>query len=109
MSLNVVLFIDVCLRRSRRALPVTITAARINTVMSTYTGSLQPKKKQELQEIALALRISDSGTREELQSRIKTHLGLHEGTLAEDPRFGGLYGRTRKRSVQPQMPSSVSP
>ncbi|KAF8510035.1 hypothetical protein JB92DRAFT_2831720 [Gautieria morchelliformis] len=71
--------------------------------MSTYTGSLQPKKKQELQGIALALNISDSGTRDELQSRIKTHLSQNEVTLAEDPKFGGLYGRTRKRSVQPQM------
>ena len=73
--------------------------------MSTYTGSLQAKKKQELQDIAHALSISDSGTREELQSRIKTHLSQHENLLAEDPRFSGLYVRNRKRSVQPQMPS----
>ncbi|KAF8589015.1 hypothetical protein K439DRAFT_1278805, partial [Ramaria rubella] len=66
--------------------------------MSTFTGSLQAKKKQDLQDIALALNISDSGIRDELQNRIKLHLSQNEATLSEDPRFGGLYGRNRKRS-----------
>jgi len=80
--------------------------AAFNAAAATmsFTGSLQPKKKSELQEIAIALDISDSGTREELQNRIKHHLAQHEHSLADDPRFGGLYVRaTRKRSVQPTM------
>jgi predicted transglutaminase-like protease len=70
--------------------------------MSTYTGSLQPKKKSELQEIAIALEIRETGTREEIQNRIKSHLADNEEYLSEDPRFSGLYSRNRKRSVQPQ-------
>ncbi|KAF8524908.1 hypothetical protein BU17DRAFT_42394 [Hysterangium stoloniferum] len=70
--------------------------------MSGYTGSLQTKKKSELQDIAIALEIADTGTREEIQTRIKLHLAQNEGDLSEDPKFAGLYGRNRKRSVQPQ-------
>ncbi|KAF5326077.1 hypothetical protein D9611_000905 [Ephemerocybe angulata] len=73
-----------------------------------YAGALQPKKKSELQEIALALRISDQGTKDELQLRIKKHLDINS-MLEENPQFAGLYGR-RKRSVQPQLapPTAVS-
>lgn len=71
---------------------------------TTFSGSLQGKKKSELQDIAIALEISDSGTREDLQNRIKHHLSQNEAELSEDPRFAGLlFGRGRKRSVQPQM------
>jgi len=66
-----------------------------------YSGALPPKKKSDLQEIALALRISDQGTKEELISRINRHLESNQDALEDDPKFAGLFGR-RKRSVQPQ-------
>ncbi|KIJ25720.1 hypothetical protein M422DRAFT_38512 [Sphaerobolus stellatus SS14] len=75
--------------------------------MSAFSGSLGPKKKSELQEIAVALEIPDSGTRDELANRIKHHLAKHESSLSEDARFGGLYGRSRKRSVQPTMMNTI--
>ena len=68
--------------------------------MAVYSGALQPKKKSELQEIAAALRLSELGTKDELQARIKRHLDAHQDALEDDPTFTGLLGR-RKRSVQP--------
>jgi len=66
-----------------------------------YSGSLQPKKKIELQEIALALRISDQGTKDELVQRITKHLDFNQSSLEDNLTFTGLFSR-RKRSVQPQ-------
>jgi hypothetical protein len=69
-----------------------------------FAGALQPKKKSELQEIAVALRISDQGTKDEIQNRIRSHLDKHQTTLEDVPAFAGLFGR-RKRSAQPQPAS----
>ncbi|KAF7967173.1 hypothetical protein HWV62_13173 [Athelia sp. TMB] len=65
-----------------------------------FTGSLQSKKKAELQEIASALQISDIGTKEELQNRIKGHLETHQEKLEEEPAFAGLFGRLNKKRRQ---------
>ncbi|KZP30217.1 hypothetical protein FIBSPDRAFT_850957 [Athelia psychrophila] len=65
-----------------------------------FAGSLQAKKKAELQEIASALSISDIGTKEELQNRIKAHLEKHQEKLEEEPAFAGLFGRLNKRKRQ---------
>ncbi|TDL15099.1 hypothetical protein BD410DRAFT_138012 [Rickenella mellea] len=70
-----------------------------------FGGSLQPKKKAELQEIAQALKIDDTGTREELQTRIKKHLDENTRELEDDPAFAGLFAsrrRGRGGSAQPQ-------
>jgi SAP domain-containing new25 len=69
-----------------------------------YSGALQPKKKSELQQIAIALNLSRSGTKDELQARIKKHLEDNQDALESDPTFTGLFGR-RKGSVQPQAVS----
>ena len=77
----------------------------LSTMTTTvYSGSLQPKKKAELREIALALRINDTGTKEEVQHRIRKHLDDNQATLEDDPAFSGLFTR-RKRTV----PQSIHP
>ncbi|KAG6916540.1 hypothetical protein DXG01_006423 [Tephrocybe rancida] len=68
-----------------------------------FTGALMPKKKQELQEIASALKIGDQGTKDDIMNRIKRHLE-NNPDLEEDPSFVGLFGKRRKGSVQPQAP-----
>ncbi|KAG6837050.1 hypothetical protein H0H93_015621 [Arthromyces matolae] len=68
-----------------------------------FSGALMPKKKQELQEIAVALKIGDGGTKDDLMNRIKRHLESNPD-LEEDPSFTGLFGNRRRRSVQPQLP-----
>ncbi|KAG7447287.1 uncharacterized protein BT62DRAFT_931131 [Guyanagaster necrorhizus] len=81
--------------------------------MAPFSGSLQSKKKADLQNIANSLGISDTGTKDELQLRIKKHLDNNQEVLEGDPQYAGLYGIrsrggavARKPSLQPQLPSS---
>ena len=69
---------------------------------SVFSGALPPKKKSELQEIAVGLGINDGGTKEELVTRLKKHLDSNQELLEDNPSFTGLYTR-RKKSVQPQI------
>lgn len=46
----------------------------------------------------MALHISDSGTREEIQQRIRRHLDENQAALEDNPRFSGLFPK-RKRAV----------
>lgn len=67
-----------------------------------YSGALQPKKKSELQDIAKALSLAATGTKDDIQTRIKEHLDVYD--LSEDPQFAGLYvgkRKTRKEEVAP--------
>lgn len=73
---------------------------------SVFSGALPPKKKFELQEIAVELGLNDGGTKDELVTRLKKHLDLNQDLLEDNPSFSGLYTR-RKKSVQPHIaPSS---
>ncbi|KAG2152777.1 hypothetical protein DEU56DRAFT_727596 [Suillus clintonianus] len=67
-----------------------------------FSGTIPSKKKADLQAIAVALQISDAGTREDLQGRIKRHLEQHQSKFEDDPVFSGLYGK-KKKSVQPPL------
>lgn len=71
----------------------------------TFSGSLLAKKKGDLQTIAQEMYVSDEGTREELQRRIKEYLDENP-ELENDARFAGLYTRKRQRSLQPSVASS---
>jgi hypothetical protein len=67
-----------------------------------YSGALQPKKKSELQDIAEALDLATTGTKDDIQTRIKDHLDAHD--LSESSQFGGLYvgkRKTRKEEIAP--------
>jgi len=48
------------------------------------------KKKSELQDIASALSLQDTGTVKELVLNIQQHLNSHPG-LSDQPRFQGLF------------------
>ncbi|KAJ4484373.1 hypothetical protein C8J55DRAFT_559519 [Lentinula edodes] len=71
-----------------------------------FAGSLQPKKKSDLQSLASALNISTEGTKEEVQTRIKMYLNKNQSELAEDPQFSGLYARRRRRKESALPPGN---
>ncbi|KAG8857848.1 hypothetical protein FRB96_005567 [Tulasnella sp. 330] len=72
--------------------------------MVAYSGALAPKKKQDLQELANELGIDSSGTKDELQERIKRHLADNQ-ELSQDTRFAGLYSRKRAARAVSRQPS----
>jgi hypothetical protein len=72
-----------------------------------FSGALQPKKKAELQEIAIALQISDQGTKEDLQNRIKGHLEKYQTKLEEEPAFAGLFGRVKRKRGTSEKPQPL--
>jgi hypothetical protein len=73
-----------------------------------FSGALQPKKKAELQEIATALQISDQGTKEDLQNRIKGYLDKNQTKLEEEPAFTGLFGRVKRKRGGSEKPQPTA-
>jgi len=68
----------------------------------TFSGTIPSKKKADLQEIAIAMGLNDTGTRDELRARIEKQLEKHHSRYEGDPTFSGLYGK-KKKSVQPAL------
>lgn len=73
-----------------------------------FSGALPSKKKAELQEIATALQISDQGTKDDLQTRIKDHLDKHQTKLEEEPAFAGLFGRVKRKRGGSEKPQPIA-
>ena len=73
-----------------------------------FSGALHPKKKAELQEIATALQISDIGTKEDLQARIKGHLEKNQSKLEDEPAFVGLFSRMKRKRLGSEKPPLTS-
>lgn len=73
-----------------------------------FSGALHPKKKAELQEIATALQISDIGTKEDLQARIKGHLEKNQSKLEDEPAFVGLFSRMKRKRQGSEKPPLTS-
>ncbi|KAH7924455.1 hypothetical protein BV22DRAFT_1090912 [Leucogyrophana mollusca] len=73
----------------------------------TFTGTLRSKRRAELLEIAKALQINESGTKEDLQTRIKKHLDANQTDLEDEPAFAGLFAKMKKSSAQSQPQPAV--
>ena len=96
----------VCSRRRRRLWLITVLMVLMATM--AFSGSLQPKKKAELQEIATALQISDQGTKEDLQNRIKGYLEKNQTKLEEEPTFAGLFSRVKRKRGGSEKPQPTA-
>ncbi|KAH7869071.1 uncharacterized protein C8R40DRAFT_1026638, partial [Lentinula edodes] len=70
---------------------------------TVFTGSLNSKLKDDLKDIAFVLGLSLEGNKDELILSIKSHFGSHPN-LSEDPRYRGLFGRTRTTLAAPPHP-----
>lgn len=81
-----------------------------NTTAKVFEGTLASQKnknKDDLKDLAAALRLDESGTKVVLFERIATYVGEHP-ELAEDERFSALFGRRRPPQAQPTAPSNTS-
>lgn len=104
---------------SRKMAAEAATKARREVVGNTqvFTGSLGGKKKEEVEDIAIALGLPVSGTKDTLVQRISAHLGSHP-ELKDNDRFVGLFmslARGSKRTAHtagldtlPAAPTSSS-
>lgn len=90
-----------------------------NAALKTFGEPLASlKRKEDLETLARALRISSTGTIKEFQDRIKDHLTAHP-ELRQNPRFQGLFQtqETRRRHHQAtatvernnQVPPTIQP
>ncbi|KAG8922110.1 hypothetical protein FRC02_012129 [Tulasnella sp. 418] len=73
--------------------------------MVQFSGSLPPKKKSELVDIAAELKIDTGGTKDDLQERIKRHLAANP-KLEDDERFSGLYGKKKRQLTKEPSPET---
>ena len=75
-----------------------------------FTGSLSSKNKTELEDVGDALGLDISGTKAVLVARITGHFNEHP-RFKEDPRFSGLFDRSRgrKRAAPENQPDGLLP
>lgn len=61
--------------------------------MATYKGALRSKRKNELIDLANALRlkVDDEMRREDVEAMIKSHLLDNRSSLSSNPTWSGLY------------------
>ena len=85
-----------------------------DAVNHTFSGKLKNYKKDDLRALALALKLSDLGNKEELNKRINNHFEDHP-TDKDIPRFAPLFqpftGHSRRECpslATPQPPSNDS-
>ncbi|KIK54595.1 hypothetical protein GYMLUDRAFT_76934 [Collybiopsis luxurians FD-317 M1] len=74
----------------------------------TFSGSLQSKRKAELQSLATALDLDTNGTKDDLYTRIQAFLDENQSELEEDPQFSGLFEKRRRRKESAPPPSKRS-
>ncbi|KAJ3905088.1 hypothetical protein F5879DRAFT_784680, partial [Lentinula edodes] len=72
---------------------------------TVFTGSLNSKLKDDLKDIAFVLGLSLEGNKDKLILSIKSHFNSRPN-LSEDPRYRGLFGRTRAAPAAPPHPSA---
>lgn len=65
-----------------------------------FVGNLTSYKKDDLQALALALQLSDDGTKDDLKMRISEKFE-NDSNLKQNPRFNGLFNKSRRRASGP--------
>ena len=87
----------------------TLPCRSLNGQTRNFTGKLKNYKKDDLKAVALALRLSDSGNKYDLSTRIDNHFQVHPADK-DNPRFAALFhvstGRGQRQAVTvPPQPS----